>query len=110
MHAILALEGVTDIFALQPDLAASRKPRTDIEQRLDDLHRRAEGSLFVYGFQTLYPRLSAQLAADAGKQGYRFLDLTDVFDSTSGKVFTDYCHLTPEGNRLVAARLAPLFR
>jgi lysophospholipase L1-like esterase len=38
--------------------------------------------------------------------GATFLDLTDVFDGVDGQVFTDYAHLTPLGNRLVAARIA----
>ena len=61
--------------------------------------------MFVYGFQSLYPQLAGLLTADAKLYGYQFLNLTDVFDTVEAQAFTDYCHLTPEGNRIVADRI-----
>jgi lysophospholipase L1-like esterase len=80
----------------------TRKPLTAVETRLFDYWSKLDGPLYVYGFQTLYPQLSAQLTSTAQTEGYRFLDLTAVFDGTGVQTFTDYCHLTPAGNQLVA--------
>lgn len=34
-----------------------------------------------------------------------WIDATDTFDGHGGELFLDYCHVTHEGNRLIAARL-----
>ena len=41
----------------------------------------------------------------AAEIGGSFIDLTTVFDSISGQVFTDYAHLTLLGNEIVARRV-----
>ena len=102
IHRLVALDGTQALFVLQPHIAVSRKPLTGVETRLFDYWSRVDGPLYVYGFQTVYPQLSAQLTSDAQTEGYRFLDLTPVFDHTSAQTFTDYCHLTPAGNQIVA--------
>jgi hypothetical protein len=80
------------------------------EQRLRGYLQRVESPLFVVGLTTLYPELSRRLSADAAKQGYGFLDLTNVFDAANFQTFTDYCHLTPDGNRIIADRLFDALR
>ena len=53
-----------------------------------------------------------QESAMATHVGGTFIDLTRIYDAVDGQIFTDYCHLTPQGNAVlaqyVAARLAPL--
>ena len=102
IHRLVALDGTQALFVLQPHIAVTRKPLTGVETRLFDYWSRVDGPLYVYGFQTVYPQLSAQLTSDAQTEGYRFLDLTPVFDHTGAQTFTDYCHLTPAGNQIVA--------
>jgi hypothetical protein len=63
---------------------------------------------FLYAFQELYPEISAGMKLAGEQEGFVFENLQDVFDKTSEQTFTDDCHLTPEGNRLVAARVAQL--
>ncbi len=102
IHRLAELEGTKTLFVLQPQLAVTRKPLTSIESRLLDYWSKIDGQLYVYGFQTLYPRLASELAHGAAADGYRFLDLTGVFDRMSVQTFTDYCHLTPAGDQAVA--------
>jgi lysophospholipase L1-like esterase len=102
IHRLAALDGTRALFVLQPQIAVTRKPLTSVETRLFNYWSKVDGALYVYGFQTVYPQLSAQLTSDAQTEGYRFLDLTAVFDRTGVQTFTDYCHLTPAGNQLVA--------
>jgi len=101
IHRLAALDGTETLIVLQPDIAVTRKPMTGVETRLFDYWSKLDGPLYVYGFQTLYPQLSAQLTSTAQTEGYRFLDLTNVFDGTGVQTFTDYCHLTPAGNQMV---------
>jgi len=58
-----------------------------------------------YSYQTLYPLIAKQLTEDAPAEGYHFLDLTSVFDGLNVQTFTDYCHLTPAGNRVAADKI-----
>ncbi len=105
IHAILAVDQVRDLFVLQPELLLSSKPLVGTEPRLDDLTRRLEGNLYAYGLTALYPKLADELQADASDRGYGFLNLTDAFDGMPQQAFTDYCHLTPEANQVVAERI-----
>lgn len=102
IHRILALDGIDDFFVLQPTLRLTRKPLTDVESRLADYDRSVAGKLELYTYESLYPAIAAQLTDDSRVEGYRFLNLIDVFDSESDQTFTDYCHLTPAGNRIIA--------
>jgi lysophospholipase L1-like esterase len=101
MHRLAELDRVHVLFALQPNLAVTRKEMTSVEKQLLDYWRKIDGT-FVYGFESLYPELAKKLAADAQAEGYRFIDLTGVFDRMSAQAFTDYCHLTPAADQAVA--------
>jgi lysophospholipase L1-like esterase len=101
IHLLAMLEGTQAVFVLQPQMAGTRKPLTGIEARLFDYWTRLE-PLDVYGLRTLYPQLSGRLTAAAASEGYRFVDLTSVFDHANVQTFTDYCHLTPAGNQIIA--------
>jgi lysophospholipase L1-like esterase len=105
IHAILTQHGIGDLFALQPFLNLTRKQPAGNERRLRGYVQKVEGPLFVFGLTALYPELSHRLSEDAAKQGYRFLDLTNIFDSATTQTFTDYCHLTSEGDRIIADEL-----
>jgi lysophospholipase L1-like esterase len=102
IQRLAAMEGTKTLFVLQPQIAVTRKPLTSVETRLLEYWSKIDGPLYVYGFQTLYPHLSSELADGAQREGYRFLDLTGVFDRMSAQAFTDYCHLTPAGDQAVA--------
>jgi lysophospholipase L1-like esterase len=110
IHSLLSLDGVRDLFALQPELRLTRKPLVDREPQLAAYDRAVVGRLQVFGFETLYPLLAKQLAADAESEGYGFLDMTSVFDQVPVQTFTDYCHLTPAGNRVIAHALLEFMR
>ena len=40
------------------------------------------------------------------RTGAEFIDLTDIFGGIQGQVYTDYCHLTPLGNEVLARKVA----
>jgi hypothetical protein len=105
IHEILALDRVRDVFVLQPELLLTHKRLGGTEVRLDETARRVQGNLYVYGLAALYPKLATELTAEAQARGYRFVNLTDAFDGMQTQAFTDLCHLTPEGNRVVATRI-----
>jgi hypothetical protein len=102
IHRILSVDGVNDLFLLQPTLRLTRKPLTEVESRLAEYDRSVAGKLEMFAYESLYPIIASQLSDDSPREGYRFLNLTGVFDHMGGQAFTDYCHLTPEGDRAIA--------
>jgi hypothetical protein len=56
-------------------------------------------------YEQMRPDISRKMAASAERNGYTYLDLIDGFREIKEKTFTDYCHLTPRGNEVIAERL-----
>lgn len=52
------------------------------------------------------PFISDRIEATVTPLGGRYVDLTDIYRDAHEQVYTDYVHLTPYGNRLVAERMA----
>ncbi len=101
IHRILSLDGIEDIFLLQPTLRLSKKPLVGPEARLAEYDRAIAGRVEMYSYENLYPAIARQLSGDE----YSFVDLTGVFDGIDVQTFTDYCHLTPAGNQAIAERV-----
>ena len=51
-------------------------------------------------FKAVYPLIERRMAEDGG-----FLNLVHALD-IDGYVYVDFCHLSPNGNRLIAAQIA----
>jgi hypothetical protein len=85
--------GIKFIAALQPAIYFSRTRRDHLEDVPVLMHRQ---------FETVYPLVKQRL-----KQSKDFYDLTSVLD-VDEYVYVDFCHLSPNGNRLVAARFAEI--
>jgi len=109
IRRILDLDGTRGVFLLQPELMLTRKPLTQTEERLLDYLRNTP-ALPLYAFQELEPEIARRMTAAAQQDGFVFVKLTDVFNQTSSQTFTDDCHLTPDGNRIVADRLLQLLK
>jgi lysophospholipase L1-like esterase len=105
IHRILELEGIKVLFLLQPILILSHKPLTDSEKKMVDYERAQGGRLYSYLFRQIYFEIAQGMSEAAQKDGFLFLNLIDVFDQTPEQTFSDFAHLTPDGNRVVAKRL-----
>ncbi len=105
IHRILQLASVRPVFLLQPQLILSRKPPTETEKKLAAFHRVTKGPLFIYAYEQLYPEIARQMNEAAQQDGFHFLSLVDVFDRAPEQAFSDYCHLTPDGNGIIADRI-----
>ncbi len=101
----LRFEGIPALFSMQPELILSVKPFSAAEKKFADYMRKISGRRNVYLYENLRPEISRLMAQTAQEQGFVFVDLQNAYDDTSEKTFTDYCHLTPKGNQLVAQRL-----
>jgi hypothetical protein len=108
MGLILRDENVHAVFMQQPMLVLERgrKPMPTMERKLFDfnvssyLPNYEEYAIRATAFTTAQ---EAQMAKDVGGD---FLDLTTAFDGVPWQAFTDYAHLTPQANQLVAMRIA----
>lgn len=113
---ILREEDVRAVFVLQPMLILDRG-RT----LMPDIERK----LFEFNVQSWQPNYEAFIhrAVEFVRQeenqvvqryGGQFIDATGIYRQAQGQIFTDYAHLTPNGNRLladhIAARIIPMIR
>jgi hypothetical protein len=85
--------GIKFIGILQPVIYFSRTRR----DHLGDIF-----ALMQTQFQTVYPLIRQRMARDG-----TFYDLTSALD-VDEYLYVDFCHLSPNGNRRVAARIAEI--
>lgn len=105
---ILQHEGIPAIFMLQPMLALERtrmQRMPEIERRLFEFNLSAEHPNYEAFLQRMVPIVAERLRQTLEPLGGSFLDLTAIYPTSDGQIFTDYAHLTPEGNRRLAEAL-----
>lgn len=105
---ILEHEGVDAIFALQPEIAFDpSKALSPLETKIFDEIAGHWPENYVEFKRRARPIVAERLhrAADVG--GAESADLTDIYAAVEEDVYTDYCHLTPVGNRVLAEALGP---
>jgi lysophospholipase L1-like esterase len=113
---ILRDEGIRAVFMLQPllILERDRSGMEDIERRLFEFNVASYRANYEGFMHRAVKYVAAQEQATAQAVSGSFIDLTRVFRDVKGQVYTDYAHLTPLGNRVVAATIAahivPLIR
>ncbi|MBM4327062.1 MAG: discoidin domain-containing protein [Deltaproteobacteria bacterium] len=107
-HSVLENDGVPHIFALQPLLYLSQKPRHEVEKKVEAVaeHQQSYDVPAAHGYKYIVDRI----AHSAATKGYFVADFSDYFDDVSEWVFTDWCHLTAGANYLIAKELANLVK
>jgi len=107
-HNALKSDNVPHIFALQPLLYLSKKPRHEWEKRVESLEEHKQ----YYDVPTdkLYKFLVDRINESARTKQYFLADFSEYFDDTSEWVFTDWCHLTAGANYLIAKELANMIK
>ena len=111
---ILRDAGVTAVFMLQPLLILERdqKPMPPIEGALFEFDVRSYPPGYEALIHAAVPYIREQEEKMARDVGAQFIDLTRVYAGVPQQAYTDYCHLTPLGNEIVARhigeRLLPL--
>jgi lysophospholipase L1-like esterase len=113
---LLRAENVRAVFMLQPILVLERNRvgATALERRLLDFNVASYRPGYEAFMRAAVPWVREQESRMAQGAGAEFIDLTTAFQDVTGQAYTDYCHLTPFGNqvvaRLIAARITPLIR
>lgn len=112
---ILEDAGVEAVFMLQPLLALERdKPMPPVERQMFDFNLEAWLPNYEAFIHAARDTVAVYEQAMASEVGGHFLDLTEIYRTFSGQAFTDYAHLTPEGNAIladtIAAALVPSIR
>jgi len=112
---ILRNENITPIFTLQPEIVLRQsKPFTDLEKEIFKEMDTVWEINYVEYKNKARPIVVEKLAKATAKAGALFLDLTDIYGGMQETAYTDYCHLTPEGNKWLAeylgAKLLPIIK
>jgi hypothetical protein len=105
---ILRDEGVRAVFMLQPMviLEGGHKPLTPVEQRLFDFNVTSYRPNYDAFIRAAVPFVRDQEQQMAKQVGATYLDLTTIYGATREQAYTDYCHLTPLGNAILAHHVA----
>jgi hypothetical protein len=112
---ILQNERVIPVFMLQPMLILERDRKlTDVERRMFEFNVKS----YLPNYEAFIKRAVEYVAKRQGEMAARvggvFINLTGIYKDAEGQIYTDYAHLTPEGNKLaalfIAERILPLIR
>jgi lysophospholipase L1-like esterase len=116
MALILRDAGVVPVFMLQPMLILERghKPMSEMEQRLFAFNVESYLPNYEQFIRRAVAMVDERETAMASELGAQFIDLTGIYAGVDEQIYTDYVHLTPRGNELlarhVAERLIPVIR
>ena len=110
---ILRHEKVVPVFTLQPELVfKQQKVLSPLEQLIYRELDTEWQENFVEYKNRARPVVTEYARTAAEGSGALFFDLTDIFGGMADDVYTDYCHLTPMGNKRIGdylgAKLLPL--
>ena len=106
-HTVLENDGVPHIIALQPMLYLSKKPRHEIEKKVEALEEHKQ--YFDLPTDWTYSYIVQRIRENAQNR-YTLMDFTGYFDDTPEWVFSDWCHLTAGANYLIAKEMANLIK
>lgn len=104
---ILKHEGVVGVFTVQPEIVfEQRKTFTRMENDiLQEMKAHWQENFEEYKNRAR-PIVIESMKRVTSQNGSVFVDLTDPFDQMNEDAYTDYCHLTPMGNKRLAEYLA----
>ena len=103
---ILRHEGVIPVFTLQPELVfQQQKVLSPLERQIYQELDTEWQENFVEFKNRARPIVTQYARAAAEGSGAKFFDLTDIYGGVTDDVYTDYCHLTPIGNKRLAEYL-----
>jgi len=106
---VLQHEDVDAIFALQPEIAFEQsKEFSPLESLIYEEMQSHWPENYIAFKNAARPIVLGYLQQAAAVGDAQVADLTDVYGSVEGDVYTDYCHLTPRGNAGLAEAVAPL--
>jgi hypothetical protein len=112
---ILLDEGVIPVFMLQPMLILERgrlAAMPPIERKLFDFDVSSQRPNVEAFYRRAVDLVRADEEAMTKEIGAQYIDLTGIFAGAQGQIFTDYVHLTPRANEIlahdVATRVEPL--
>lgn len=103
-HSVMENDEVPHIIALQPLLYLSKKPRHQIEQKVESVGENK--GYYDVPSDHVYKYLVERIVERAQEKSFFVADFSEYFDDTSEWVFTDWCHLTAGANYLIAKELA----
>jgi lysophospholipase L1-like esterase len=103
---ILRRDNVVPVFTLQPELVFQQsKVLSPLERKIYHELDTEWQENYVEFKNRARPVVTEYARSAAEGSGALFFDLTDIFGGMADDVYTDYCHLTPMGNRRLAEYL-----
>lgn len=102
-HKVLETDKVPHLFALQPMFRNSKKKRTPMEEKIENVTGMQK--IGFYDAAQTYDLLVDKIKQRCAAEGFDVYDITGIFDTVNEWVFTDWCHLTNGANYVLAKAL-----
>lgn len=102
-HKTLEADRVPHVFALQPMFRNSKKKRTPIEEKIEQVTGMQK--IGFYDAAETYQVLVDRVKKRCSEANFEVVDLVGFYDKVTDWVFTDWCHLTNGANFLIAKEL-----
>lgn len=110
IKATLEVAGIKGIIAFQPTMGYGKDNATPYEKSVAGYLREEEKSDWLTQIPLVWPQVGRQVAALAGAGPVRSYDFSRLFDKTRETAYIDSCHYSPEGCRVIGAKIAELVR
>jgi hypothetical protein len=110
LKAIAAARRIKVLYALQPELVLEEPADlTTNDRQVQQIAFHHHGDVGTLSWRHLSPKIAGSLAG-LSDADFRVIDVTRIAPHQAEDLYTDYCHLTRRGNRVVAERLYPFVK
>ena len=107
LRAIAAERNISIVYALQPEIVVENpSDLTAKELAIQQIAFEQHRDLGTLSWRYLTKRIADEIDTFTDNR-FQFVNSVTIAGETSSDAYTDYCHLTSEGNRLVAEKLYP---
>jgi len=107
LKAIASARQIKVLYALQPELVVENPSHlTTKEVQIQEAAFRHHRDFGTLSWRFLSSRMTTSLTNLSDDQ-FQFVNLVTIAAYETQDVYTDYCHLTPKGNRVIAEKLYP---
>ncbi|MBD0305116.1 MAG: hypothetical protein ICV76_00990 [Nitrospiraceae bacterium] len=110
LKAIAAARRIKVLYALQPELVLEEPADlTTNDRQIQQIAFHHHGDVGTLSWRHLSPKIAGSLAG-LSNADFRVIDLTRIAPHQAEDLYTDYCHLTRRGNRVIVERLYPFVK
>jgi hypothetical protein len=108
LKASAVARNIKVVYALQPQIVVEEPSKlSNKDRQIQNIAFQHQRDLGTTSWRYVTPKIAAELAK-LNDRSFHFVNLVNIAENDSRELYTDYCHLTAQGNHTVAERLYPI--